>query len=138
MKRVIPSWILALWAVAIIGAGCSMLTVTPKIVEPAHASLEGNTANSGVFGRLQDGSYALSAQTVTNYNHLINQGYGKGFITPLQPFDGTRPMAGGTYPLQTAKNGPYVPTLVPNCYAMDDEHVTDFGMMLAARRSAQP
>ena len=118
--------------------GCSLLTVTPKIVEPSKPSLEGNVANSGVLGRLADGSYVLSAQTVTNYNHLINLGYGKGFLQPLQDFDGTRPMSAGTYPLQQTKGGPYVPTLVPNCYAMDEEHVTAFGLMLAAWRSAQP
>ena len=111
MKRLLP--ILAAFALC----GCSILTVTPKIVEPTHASIEGNSANSGVLGRLPDGSYHLTAVAVVHYNRLIYLGYGRQFLAPLTAFDGTKMLADGSF-------------------SMDQEHVVDYGIMLADWRSA--
>jgi hypothetical protein len=104
---------LAVTVLILIFAGC---TIAPKPVAAAHPSLDGNTANSGLIGRLPDGSFEITKNAVLRYNGLIAAGYGSHFIPPLKVNDGTAPLPDGDV-------------------RIDAQHLADFAEMATAYRS---
>ena len=117
---------------------CAALTVAPRPVVASQPSLDGNKADSGVLGQLQDGGWALSPGAVGRYEGLIKLGYGKPFVPPVSSGSGYFPLPQGAYPLKMG-DGKVVATPIPAGYfEMDGEHVSLFAQMILAYRAGPP
>ena len=94
-------------------AGC---TLAPNPVSAGGPSFDGNALNSGVVGRLPNGSYEITPAKLAAYNALISAGYGKGIIPEIKENAGATQLPNGNY-------------------VMDDQHIVDFAVMASQYRS---
>lgn len=111
LKVTIAAIVLGLFVLVACVSGC---TITPKPVDAAAPSFDGNAQNSGFLGWTEDGFGKLTAAARDRYNELAKT-YG-GQFTPAVKFDaGVRPGPEGTF-------------------LIDKEHLSIFGQMSALRR----
>ena len=92
-------------AAAILPLGCT--TVTPKAVNAAGASFDGNLPTSGILEDLPNGDRRITPHVKARYAALVAI-YGKTYLPPLKPDEGVTPAPDGIN------------------YLIDREHFVDF------------